>query len=98
MKNNATKTQSSANNAETTVQAGQRQPSMGCVNYLKFTAKVGTVERSLTFPIQKDFEDWLWELDSIYGDPSIEPRESYELEGNSKMKITLSIVNYKRKF
>ena len=104
MKNNATKTQSSANatkkqssasRAEATVSQGYLQ---GVSNRLKFTAKCGTVERSLTFPINKDIEDWIWQVYSLYGEPEVSPEDSFELEGNGKMKITLSIVNFKKTF
>ena len=103
MKNNATKTQSSANatkqssasRAEATVSHGYLQ---GVSNRLKFTAKCGTVERSLTFPINKDIEDWILEVYSLYGEPEVSPEDSFELEGNGKMKITLSIVNFKKTF
>lgn len=104
MKKNATKTQSSANAtkkqpsasiAEATVSQGYLP---GVSNRLKFTAKCGTVERSLTFPINAEIEDWIWAVYSLYGEPEVEPEDTFELEGSGKMKITLSIVNFKKTF
>lgn len=104
MKNNATKTQSSANATKTQPSASiaEATVSQGYLpwvsNRLKFTAKCGTVERSLTFPITKEIEDWIWQVYSLYGEPEVEPEDTFELEGNGKMKITLSIVNFKKTF
>lgn len=91
---NATK-QSSASRAEATVSQGYLS---GVSNRLKFTAKCGTVERSLTFPINADIEDWIWQVYSLFGEPDVAPEDTFELEGNGKMKITLSIVNFKKTF
>lgn len=90
MKNNATEKQPSANATE--------KPSKAGFNWLKIKAKAGTVERTLSFPIKPEFEDWLWELDALYGDPNHDPNSTFELEGNGRMKITLSIETFQQKF
>ena len=99
MKNNATKKQASAN-ATDEPSAANSQPKRkeGYYNWLKIKAKAGTVERTLSFPIKPEFEDWLWELDALYGDPDHDPNSTFELEGNGRMKISLSIVNFQKKF
>ena len=94
--NNATKKQSKAN-------AAMNQPSAQDADdrvfrHLRITAKCGTVVRTLTFPITPEMEDWMWELDSLYGDPTTLPHETFELEGNGKMKLSLSILSFERKF
>ena len=103
MKNNATKKQPSANATKKPSSAKPEQqldhPEQTMTgNWLKFSAKCGPVERSLTFPIKPEFEDWLWELYALYGEPDTDPRASFELEGNAKMKFSLSIVNFKQNF
>ncbi len=104
MKKNATKTQSSANATKTQPSASIAEATVsqgylpGVSNRLKFTAKCGTVERSLTFPINADIEDWIWQVYSLFGEPDVESEDTFEFEGNGKMKITLSIVNFKKTF
>ena len=95
--NNATKKQSQAN-AAVKQPSAQDAESDRIFRHLRITAKCGTVVRTLTFPITHEMEDWMWELDSLYGDPTTLPHETFELEGNGKMKLSLSILSFERKF
>lgn len=93
MNKNATKKRPSANATDEPSAANPRKN-----NWLKIKAKLGTVERTLSFPIKPEFEDWIWELYALYMEPGFDPRDTFELEGNGKMKFSMSIVNFQKNF
>lgn len=97
MNKNATKKRPSAN-ATKMEHSDEKQPDMGSVSYLKFTARSGIAERSVIFPIPRDFEDWIMKLESLYGDPSVDPKNTFRSDGNRNMELRLSIEHFYRKF